>query len=366
MAAPEVVRPVKTMVIPTPEGSGVRSFPARVESTRRAEVSFRVPGRVIEMAVKEGERVEKGEIIAKLDPTDFKLVVDEREATLFRTKRDYERAKPLSAKGFLPKKEFDRREADYKTAAVSLKQAKQNLKYTTLEAPFSGEISRRLVQNSEDVEAKQGVVELRDLSALEVKFDVPEQIMLRITEEEDDTEPEVFASFDPVPGKRFPLIFREIATSADAATRTFEATYTMEAPKEILVLPGMTATVTVDLSQYLDIQSAIYVPVEAVVATNELDAKVWLVDEESMTVSPKPVKVGRLRGNSIAVTEGLEPGERIAIAGVPFLVDGMKVTLMATPEQAVEREDDAKIRRAAEKALQETDAGEQALDASAQ
>jgi len=357
-AAPELVRPVKTMVIADFESSGIRSFPARIESTRRAEVSFRVPGTINELPVKEGERVEQGQVIAKLDDTDYKLAVDDRQAEFSRAERDFERAVPLAEKGFVTLKERDRREAEMKRARAALRRAQKDLDYTTLKAPFKGEISNRLVQNFEEVQAKQPIVELRDVSALEVKFDVPEQIMLRITETEGaSADPDVYAHFDAAPEKKYKLVFREIATKADPATRTFEATYSLEAPSEITILPGMTANVTVDLAQYLDTKAVIYVPVEAIVSSNELSGRAWLVDKSNMTVAPKEVKVGSLRGNSIAITEGLQPGDRIVVAGVPFLVDGMKVTLMPTPEQAEEREDDAKIRRSAEKEIKDPDKG---------
>ncbi len=357
-AAPELVRAVKTMVIADFESSGIRSFPARIESTRRAEVSFRVPGTINELPVKEGERVEQGQVIAKLDDTDYKLAVDDRQAEFSRAERDFERAVPLAEKGFVTLKERDRREAEMKRARAALRRAQKDLDYTTLKAPFKGEISNRLVQNFEEVQAKQPIVELRDVSALEVKFDVPEQIMLRITETEGaSADPDVYAHFDAAPEKKYKLVFREIATKADPATRTFEATYSLEAPSEITILPGMTANVTVDLAQYLDTKAVIYVPVEAIVSSNELSGRAWLVDKSNMTVAPKEVKVGSLRGNSIAITEGLQPGDRIVVAGVPFLVDGMKVTLMPTPEQAEEREDDAKIRRSAEKEIKDPDKG---------
>lgn len=363
-AAAPTVRPVKTVVIPAPESGGIRTFPARIESQRRAELAFRVPGKLMELPIKEGDPVEQDQVIARLDPTDYRLVVEEREATLFKAQRDLERAKPLAEKGFVTKRELDRREANLKSARASVDQAKQELDYTTLRAPFAGRISKRLVQNFEEVQAKQTVVELRDLEALEVKFDVPEQIMLRVREaqaKQGDARRDlrIFASFDAAPEKRFDLAFKEAATTADPATRTFEATYTMKTPKELTVLPGMTANVTVDLTKYMDVSDVIYVPVEAVTATNELGGKVWLVDEKTMTLSARDVTVGTLRGGEIAIKNGLKPGERIVVAGVPFLADGMKVSLMVTPEQAREREDDAEIRRASEKSLERAKAGKQ-------
>jgi RND family efflux transporter MFP subunit len=356
-AVPDVVRPVKTLLIPSFETSGIRSFPARIESTRRAEVSFRVPGTINELPVKEGERIEQGQVIAKLDDTDYKLAVDDREAEFTRTEKDYERAKPLAEKGYVTLRERDRREAEMKSARAALTRAQKDLDYTTLKAPFSGEISNRLVQNFEEVQAKQPVVELRDVSALEVKFDVPEQIVLRIVDkaEREQAEPDVWAHFDAAPEKKYKLSFREFSTKADPATRTFEATFSLEAPSEITILPGMTANVTFDVSQFFDSKPVIYVPVEAIVSSNELSGRAWVVDETNMTVVPKDVKVGSLRGNSITVTEGLKPGDRVVVAGVPFLVNGMKVTLMPAQEQAEEREEDAQIRRNAEKQIKDAD-----------
>ncbi len=360
----EVVRPVKTLIIPEPESSGIRSFPARIESTRRAEVSFRVPGKIVELPIVEGETVKKGQVIAKLDPTDYQLVVDDREAELFRARRDYERATELAKNDFITRKELDRREASLKQATAALELAKRDVYYTTLAAPFTGQISKRLVQNFEEIQAKQAIVELRDIEALEVKFSVPEQIMLRVTEsvEEEGKQPDISVAFDAAPGKSFDLTFREIATTADPATRTFEATYTMKAPKDLLVLPGMTASVTADLRKYFDSAQTAYVPLDAVVSSNDSSGQVWIVDEKSMTVKPKLVSVGAQEGNIIAVTKGLKPRDRIVIAGLPYLTEGMRVRLIPQVEQAVERADDTEVRRAAEKALFQSNADEKKKD----
>jgi len=95
------------------------------------------------------------------------------------------------------------------------------------------------------------------------------------------------------------------------------------------------------------------VPVDAIVGSNDLSARVWVVDEATMTVAPQPVEVGAMRTGLIAITGGLEPGDRIVIAGVPFLVEGQEVTLAPAVEQATERLDDVEIRRAAEKEVSE-------------
>jgi len=152
----------------------------------------------------------------------------------------------------------------------------------------------------------------------------------------------MFATFKDVPGVEIPLTFKEVATKADTKTQTFELTYTMEQLVDATVLPGMTATVTADLSAIEDEDVVFSVPVSAVVGDYKLDPRVWTVDMESMAVKPQSVKVGRMLGDDIEVLDGLEPGNRIVTAGTPFLVEGMKVTLMPELEQAEPRPDDPK------------------------
>ena len=113
-----VVRPVKTMVIGADETGGIRSFPARIESSRRADLSFRVPGKVVELLVREGERVEPGQVIAHLDPVTFQVVVDGRRATLDRITKDFERATDLLPRGVVPGQTYDRLEAEMKSATA--------------------------------------------------------------------------------------------------------------------------------------------------------------------------------------------------------------------------------------------------------
>jgi len=355
-APAEPVRPVKTLVIEGGGADSLRSFPARIESSRRADLSFRVPGKLQEILVREGERVEATTTIARLDPTDYRLVVNDRQAEYDRTKKDFERAAALVERGNIARQVYDRRRAEFRSAEAALGRARQDLAYTELKAPFAGEIARRYVQNFEDVQAKQPVLAMRDVLSLEVKFDVPEQVIIRIDESKatpSSPDPDVLVSFASAPDNWYALEFKEMAARADPATQTFEVTYTMSAPENLTVLPGMTASVTVDLGDFIASSDVIYVPVQAVVASNDLAPRVWVVDEASMTVAPRPVEVGAMRGHFIAVTGGLSPGDRIVTAGVPFLVEGMKVSLWPTPEQAAERPDDAAIRSAAERRLRD-------------
>lgn len=344
MEQSEVVRPVKTMVIDAPEAGGIRSFPARIDAHRKAELSFRVPGKVQELLVKEGDDVQEGQELARLDPKDYEIIVNDRQATYNNAKKNFDRAKELIEKGHISKMDYDRLEAEFRNSEAALQSARQDLAYTKLQAPFSGIIAQRHIERFEEVQAKQPVLSLQDTGKLDVKFDVPESIMRSIRADADREtrraqrdQMTIHATFNDLPGREFPLTFKEVSTKADPKTQTFQATFTMDQVAGATVLPGMTATVTVDLSRFVGEKTIFSVPVNAVVGDYKLDPRVWVVDTESMTVKPRPVKVGRMWGDNIEVSEGLEPGDRLVTAGVPFLVEGMQVTLLPDLEQAAPR-----------------------------
>ncbi|MCU7891635.1 MAG: efflux RND transporter periplasmic adaptor subunit [Candidatus Thiodiazotropha sp. (ex Ustalcina ferruginea)] len=343
----DIVRPVKTYLIETAESGGIRSFPARIDAGRKAELSFRVSGKVNTLSVKEGDRVEKGQQLATLDTTDYRITFNDRKANLKNAKKNFVRAKELIVKGNISKMDFDRLEAEFKSAQSALESAQQDLKYTKLISPFKGIIAKRHIENFEEIQAKQVVLDLQDITQLEVKFDIPKSQLRELQPEGDmpdsrRTQIPVKVTFSDLPGRSYPLTYREVSTKADAKTQTFQVTYTMDKTDDVMILPGMTATAIVDLSGFLSTDIRHTVPAQAIIGDYKLDPKAWVIDEQSMTVKSRSVKVGRLLGNNIEVLEGLEPGERIVTAGAPFVVENMPIKLMPDQEQAEPRNEDLK------------------------
>jgi RND family efflux transporter MFP subunit len=217
-----------------------------------------------------------------------------------------------------------------------------------LEAPFDGLIAKRHIQQFEEVQAKQVVLDLQNVDRLEVKFDVPESLLRSFKADAEGASPtrdrvKIFATFANNPDQEISLTFKELSTKADAKTQTFQATYTMQQLKNSTALPGMTATVTLDVSAMLKDSGQVFLlPVSAVAGDYKLDPRIWVLDEQTMTVKPQAVKVGRMMDHRIEVLEGVKPGDRIVTAGVPFLVENMKVTLMPEQEQAEPRPEDLK------------------------
>ncbi len=326
-------RPVKTIVIGGDATGDTRTFPAIVDAIQKAEVSFRVDGKIQKILVKEGVEVKKGQILAELDPTDFKITLKDRQASYDTAKANYDRAKALVEKGAISKADHDSIRAKYHTAKANLDTARQNLIYTKLKANFDGYIAKRHVENFEEVMFSQTIFSLEDVSALKIKIDVPENLMIVINKSRNGSR-KLHAVFDNISNQEFPLSFLETSTKADPNTKTFKVTLKMDASDSHNILPGMTATVFSELfPDESQSDTTVALPVSAVIADNEKQATVWIVDEKTMTVMPKKVKPGLMVGNTMQV-DGLNPGERVVVAGAPFLRNNMKVTLLETGEQA--------------------------------
>ena len=345
-------RPVKLFRVDADVGEEIRRFPARIEASRQAELGFRVAGQLADLAVREGDIVEEGQVIARLDPTDFQIAVEDRQAAFENASRNFGRAKELIDSGSISRVDFDRMEAEYRSARAALAQAETNLGYATLRAPFRGRIARRYVDNFEEVIGKQRIVYLQDTDRLDVIIAMPEAVVRSVaaTDGEQLSAPSAadsqagdvraLASFDDHPEISYALEIKEIATRADADTQTFAVTFSMPQPREFAVLPGMTAQVDVDFTGLLTRETATWVPARAVQADAQLAARVFVLDPQSMRVQSRPVAVGRVSGDMIEVLSGLEGGEEIVAVGAAYLSDGMRVTRLDNGEQAVPREDE--------------------------
>lgn len=329
----EVVRPVKTLVVGGGSGGSTREFPGVVDATQNADMSFRVSGKLESISVKEGDQVKAGQILARLDQADFKIILADRKASYDTAKANFNRAAKLVKKGHISKTDYDKLKATYAGAKAGLEAAEQDMKYTTMKASFAGYIAKRYVENFEEVSAKQIIFSLQDVSSLDIKVDLSENLMIRIKKNKDN-KTKVYARFSAIKGQQFPLTLKEISTKADEQTQTFQVTLNMKPPENYRVLPGMSATVVADMGSMTDADSEwVNLPVAAVISSLDKQGTVWIVDESSMTVTPRTVETGALTGRNVAVM-GLNSGDRVVIAGAAFLREGMKVSLLETGEQA--------------------------------
>lgn len=330
--APPIVRPVRSQVFGNVGfGSGVE-YSGVVQATRDADLSFEVPGLVIEFPVVEGQRVRAGTLLARLDPRDYEAGRDAAGAERNAAEADYLRYQELYAASAVSLQELEVRRRNFEVADANFRTAQKAVTDTNLRAPFTGQVARTIVNELEQVQARQPVLFFVDDSGLEVAIDIPEADALRGTsyladaDAMSDLSPTVEIS--SLPGQSFPARLTEFATSADPVTRTFQATFAFEPPPDASIRPGMTARIALAPPRSGTLATDPSLPVGSVMADEQGAAFVWRIDPGTMTVSRIPVDVGTVFGDQIAVLGGIAVGDLIATSGVHNLRPGMEVKLL--------------------------------------
>ena len=324
-----VVRPVKTMVVG--EGiSGARSLPGIVQAANRVEMSFRVGGPLITFPVKEGEKVKKGQLLARIDPRDYQIGVDKAKAEFAKADADYKRYQQLYEKEAVALADLELRQAQRDVAKSLLDDANASLADTYLRAPFKGEIGETYFETGEDVKTKEPVLGLHGTDVVEVVVNVPEAYKALI-DPNLTKKRRITAKFSFVPDREFDLLLTEFSAAADPRTQTYKTTLSMPQPEGVNIQPGMTAEVQVYAlpSDKDQSESEFVVPAFAVLTGDDESKFIWVVDQTEMIVYRKNVVVGTMTGASdITILNGLSAGDRIVIAGASTLRDSMKVSYL--------------------------------------
>ena len=174
------VRPAK--IVPLESGStGLRrTYPGTLAASQQADLAFRVSGQLIELPALAGELIKADGLLARLDPTDFENTVAERQARFDLAKTQLAQARELLKKNLSSQLRYDQADSEFKSARAALQQAKDNLRYTRLTAPFDGVIARVSIENHQPVQAQVPVVQIRTDNDLEIRFSVPESLLARL------------------------------------------------------------------------------------------------------------------------------------------------------------------------------------------
>lgn len=323
-------RPVKMYTVGDNTAAGVLEYPGRVTPAQNTELAFESAGKITKFNFTEGQMVREGEIIASIDPRDFKAAHESAASKVRTSKIQLKRVKELFAKDFASQREVDTAERELEVFSAGLKQAEKALEETNLRAPFSGVFASKMVEDFANIQAKQIVGLLQAATRLHVVINVPENDFRyaknnqQISNRRGEIQAQI--SVSAFPGRSFGASFHEISTSADPKTGTFRLTAAFTPPSDILILPGMTAKVTVTGRKNGKLGSKILIPTNAVFTKSEGTPQAWLIDPKSNTVRLVAITIGMPTGSEIEVTGGLKTGDTIAASGVQALREGMEVS----------------------------------------
>jgi RND family efflux transporter MFP subunit len=343
------LRPVRTLLLKAVDVSQALEFTAVVDALNRADLAFKISGNLTHFLVKQGDKVNKGDVIAKLDDTDLKIYVAEAQAHFDTAMADLTRAKNLVKTNYISASEFDQIRTKAQSAKAQLASANNNLDYSTLRASFDGVIAKVYSKNYQEINAKEPIVRLHDLSEIQLIVNIPESIMIHL--KKNAAQGVVSATFNSIEDHNFPLQFSEVATLADEHSKTYEVIFTMKALDGYAILPGMTALVHAQVAREHSenqVYPSFYLPSHTVLK-DSLGNYVYVVKEHKTGVGKifrKPVVIGNITAQGIEVftsftseelsgsSAGLQSGDHVITAGMSKVSAGSLVKFTQSSELA--------------------------------
>ncbi|HVI87861.1 MAG TPA: efflux RND transporter periplasmic adaptor subunit, partial [Dongiaceae bacterium] len=332
---PRTVRVVKIQL----EEAGIGGHASGVIQSRyNAQVGFLVGGRLIERRADIGTIVKKGDVLAKLDPTDYQNKLSAAQSQVTSAQSEINQAAPqearlrkLLADGFTTQADYDKALRTLNVAQANLQQANANLrlaqdqvKYTTLVADTDGAITQTGADPGQVVNAGQMIVQISQLDAREAVFAVSESAIAMA-----NRIPVVHVALQSDPKITTDGTIREISPTADPVTGTYTVKVALPEPPDAMRL-GAVITGTVDLKG----EEVAIIPTSALLQSTK-EPSVWIVTSENggAVVRSRPVKVERFDPETVTISDGLHNGDVIVTAGINWLADGEKVSLPAEMAQ---------------------------------
>ncbi len=334
----EQIRPVFYQEVGKQSLSEIRSFAGISQPNNEAKLSFRVGGNIEEIAVELGDSLKKGQVIARLDITDYRInynqaVMSQKNAQvqLIAARSSYQRLESLYANNSASLSDYEKAKAQYESAVAmansadaQVKAAKNQLDYTILSAPYDGTITAKMADENEVVSAGKPIVAFSSTSNMEVRTAVPENTIGQVKRGQ-----KVTATFGPLAGKVFNGTVSEVSTGTDNAS-TYQVIVKLTGPTGKL-LPGMTGTVNIPLMATNDSRKAVMIPTDA--AGHDIDGDFVYIAREgeepgTYVATRRKITIGELTPQGYPVTEGLSEGDLVITAGLSFLYDGREVKLL--------------------------------------
>jgi membrane fusion protein, multidrug efflux system len=322
--------PVAVFRIANDQSQPSQQYTGQVQARYEINAAFRVGGKVVQRLVEVGQQVPAGTILAKLDTVDYQLAVEAAEnelqsaqATERRAVADDGRTRDLIERSVVSQAESDLVKATAESAIAArnraermLELAKNRLDYCTLVAEFDSVVTRVMCEEGSVVQEGSPVFQLARADELEAVFNIPEN---RIESVKDlSAKISLWANSE----QSFDGKIREISPTADPATRTYQARYSIAQPTENVRI-GMTATVQLESS---DKNCGTFVPLTAIVTDNG-SAAVFVVDSNNGSLSLRPVQIKLYGQDKVLIESTLEPGDLIVRAGVQKLDPSMQVAV---------------------------------------
>lgn len=317
--------PVEVATVAMGDVAAFYSGTTSLESDEQATVVSQITGVVLGIDAEEGDYVEAGTVLARVETDRYALEVERNDATLNRLETEFQRKQELFGKKLVSAEDFERVSAEYQAQKAAVGLAQLNLKYTRIVAPISGYVAERMIRVGNLVEVYQPVFRIASYDPLLAVLHVPERELSVLRKGLT-----VSLTLDAVPTSSFSGEVTRISPVVDPATGTFRVTAEISDPEKVLK-PGLFGRVDILYDMRRDVP---LVPRAAVITEDE-SSHVFVVGEGGNVVR-RPVKLGYERDGKVEIVDGVAAGEKVVTAGKGSLSEGSQVEVIesagATPD----------------------------------
>lgn len=311
---PDTAVKVETALVEDVSAGSASRYSGTVEEETGTQLSFAVPGTVSRVLVDEGDRVSKGQLIATLDPAQLRNTYAIAKTALDQASDAYNRMKELHSKGSLPDVKWVDAQSSLDRARSAEQMAARQLADSRIYAPFSGVISKKLVERGENVVTGMPVVKLVSVGRMKVKIAVPEGDIPNVRLGQ-----RASISVTALGGTVLAGTVIEKGVAADPLSRSYDVKIGI-ANGGGRLMPGMVANVA--LAGKGNAQACV-IPAHIVQLDENNNEFVWLAVNGK--TRKRIITCGDFTANGVAVRSGLEPGDRIITSGQQKISEGMKV-----------------------------------------
>ncbi len=308
--------PVEVQPLKRAEMVAVYSGTAPIEAHEEATVVAKVGGEVRQIFVEEGDSVQAGQVLARLDGDRLRLTLAQTDANLRKLERDYKRTLDLSEKGLVPKSTAENTKFDLDALRAQYDSARLELSYTEIRAPINGVISARKIKVGNTIGPNDPTFTVTDLDPLLAFVHVPEKEFRKIAP---DQNAEVVV--DALGGTRFVGTISRISPTVDPQTGTFRARVEVPDPTRTLK-PGMFARVNI---VYERRQDALQLPRTAIL---DADGQQSVFVVANGKAEQRTIRTGLSNGGWIEVLDGLKGSEQVVTVGQAGLKTGTLVKIV--------------------------------------
>lgn len=317
-----IIRPAKLIVVESSSNITRLNLPAVISAQSSVELAFETSGFLQDFPVIESQVVAEGELIAQLDQTNFINALDTAQAQYDNAAAEFNRAEVLIADNAISQSIFENRKTQMNVAEIALENALKQQEDSILRAPFAGIIATKIATQFQNITPQNPVVILQSVGDAEASVRIPSTLVANIN----NLEPiSTTVILDASPNTPIPGEFYSAETTTDPGTQTFNVSFTFTPPEQLLILPGMTGAVLLELqTTNEDATKSIYLPTSAI-NSDGVDSFVWLVNTTDMTASKQIVTIKSGIGERLEILSGISEGDTVVGAGGSYLFEGMTI-----------------------------------------